>query len=66
MFGKDIRFYDETDETVCVKANVNESAMIQFAKSYAPDVVILEPERLREQIAHELENGLNEYKIEEV
>ena len=58
MFGKDIRFYDET---VCVKANVNESAMIQYAKSYAPDVVILEPERLREQLKEEIEIGLEVY-----
>ena len=62
MFGKDIRFYDETDETVCVKANVNESAMIQFAKSFAPDVVILEPERLREQVRNELQNGIKRYE----
>ena len=62
MFGKDIRFYDETDETVCVKANVNESAMIQFAKSYAPDVVILEPKRLREQVKKELKRGVDEYE----
>jgi len=62
MFGKDVRFFDETDETVCVKANVNESAMIQFAKSYAPDVVILEPEKLREQVKKELEEAAEVYK----
>ncbi|MCR4716626.1 MAG: WYL domain-containing protein [Lachnospiraceae bacterium] len=62
MFGNDVRFYDETEDTVCVKADVNESAMIQFAKSYAPDVVILEPERLREQVKEELKSGLEAYE----
>jgi predicted DNA-binding transcriptional regulator YafY len=31
---------------VIVSAQVTENAMIQFAKSYSPDVVILEPQRL--------------------
>ncbi len=61
MFGNDVRFYDETEDTVCVKADVNESAMVQFAKSYAPDVVILEPERLREQVKQELLKGVETY-----
>ena len=62
MFGNDVRFYDETEDAVCVKADVNESAMIQFAKSYAPDVVILEPERLREQVKEELKSGIEAYE----
>ncbi len=33
MFGKDVQFYDETDDTVCVRAYVNEAAMVQFAKA---------------------------------
>ena len=62
MFGNDVRFYDETEDTVCVKADVNESAMVQFAKSYAPDVVILEPERLREEVKEELKSGIEAYE----
>ena len=61
MFGKDVRFSEETEETVCVSVNVNETSMLQFAKNYAPDVVILEPEGLREQIKIELEKGLEAY-----
>lgn len=48
--------------TVCVKANVNETAMVQFAKSYAPDVEILEPLELREQAKKELRKGYEAYK----
>ena len=61
MFGKDVRFYDESEDSVCVKAKVNEAAMVQFAQSYAPDVEILEPVKLREQIKQELKNGLHVY-----
>ncbi len=50
MFGKDVRFYDESEESVCVKAKVNEAAMVQFAQSYAPDVEILELISLREEV----------------
>lgn len=61
MFGKDVRFYDESEESVCVKAKVNEAAMVQFAQSYAPDVEILEPVKLREQVKQELKKGLQVY-----
>jgi predicted DNA-binding transcriptional regulator YafY len=46
IFGKDVRFEEETDTYVTVSAEVTENAMIQFAKSYSPDVVILEPQRM--------------------
>ena len=62
MFGKDVRFYDENDDTVCVSVNVNEQAMLQFAKSYAPDVVILEPKELRDKVKNELQSGLRGYR----
>ena len=62
MFGKDVSFYNETADNVCVMANVNESAMIQFAKSYAPDVEVLEPLTLREQVKDELRKGLKAYE----
>ena len=62
MFGTDVRFYDETEDTVCVKARVNEAAMIQFAQSYAPDVVILEPTNLRDEVKNRLKGGLKAYE----
>ena len=46
IFGKDVRFEEETKDYVTVSASVTEAAMIQFAKSYSPDVVILEPQRM--------------------
>ena len=50
IFGKDVRFEDETDEYVTVSVNVNEQAMILFAQSYSPDVVILEPQRMVDEM----------------
>lgn len=35
MFGKEVRFSDETDDTVTVTATVNEMSMLQFARSFA-------------------------------
>jgi hypothetical protein len=46
IFGKDVRFEEETKDYVTVSTSVTEAAMIQFAKSYSPDVVILEPQRM--------------------
>ena len=50
IFGKDVRFEEETDTYVIVSTEVTENAMIQFAKSYSPDVVILEPQRLVDEM----------------
>ena len=61
MFGMDVRFFDETEDYVTVTAHVNELAMKQFAKSYAPDVIVLEPERLRVEIREEAEKTWRAY-----
>ena len=50
IFGKDVRFEEETKDYVTVSASVTEAAMIQFAKSYSPDVVILEPQRMVDEM----------------
>lgn len=50
LFGMDVTFSDETDTHVTVTAHVNEMAMTQFAKSYAPDVIVLEPKRIADKV----------------
>ena len=50
IFGKDVRFEEEDEKYVTVSAYVTEQAMIQFAKSYSPDVVILEPQRMVDEM----------------
>lgn len=62
MFGKEVRFSDETDDTVTVTATVNEMSMLQFARSFAPDVVLLEPEFLAKKVKDTAERTVEVYK----
>ena len=61
MFGMNVRFSDESDDHVTVTAQVNEMAMKQFAKNFAPDVMVLEPEQLRNEIKADAEKTLNAF-----
>lgn len=60
-FGKDITFSDENIHSVTVTAHTNEMAMEHFAKVYAPDVIILEPQKLVARIKICMENTLKKY-----
>lgn len=62
IFGSDVRFTDENDLCVTVCATVNKEAIVQFAKSYGPDVEILEPQGVREKVKEELEKALMAYR----
>lgn len=62
LFGNDVRFSDEDEEGVTVTTMTNELAAEQFAKSFAPDVAVLEPEYLRERLKFSLEQSSNFYK----
>ena len=62
MFGMNVQFFDETDDFVTVTANVNEMAMKQYAKSYAPDIIVLEPQHLREEVKEELRFAAGQYE----
>lgn len=43
LFGKDVVFSDETEESVTVSVYTNEMSAAHFAQSFAPDVTVLEP-----------------------
>lgn len=62
MFGKDVVFSEENETHVSVSVKTNERAMEQFAKNFAPDVVVLKPERLRDKLREELEKALKAYQ----
>ncbi len=62
MFGTDVRFYDQDETHVSVAVNANEMSVLQFAKNYSPDVVILEPKELRKQAIENLRRGLEAYE----
>ena len=62
MFGNDIKFSEKDDTHVTVTVRANDTAVLQFAKNYAPDVVILEPKALRNQAIEDLRKGLIGYE----
>ena len=61
MFGMDVLFLDETDYDVTVQAYVSELAVKQFAKSFAPDVLILAPKHLADEIVEEAKKTIKAY-----
>jgi predicted DNA-binding transcriptional regulator YafY len=61
IFGGDIRFTDEIDTHVTVVAKVNLRAMFQFAKNYAPDVEVLKPAKLRDELKEEFARAVAAY-----
>ena len=63
MFGTKVRFMDGDEDTVTVVVNANETSVVQFAKNYAPDVLVLEPEKVRNRVIEELREGLEGYDI---
>ena len=62
LFGKNVKFTKADEHHVEVMVYANEEAILQFAQSYAPDVIILEPERLRKQIVERLKKGVEGYE----
>lgn len=61
IFGTDVSFSDEDDTGVTVSAVTNEQAMEQFAKNFAPDVIVLEPKSLREKVKNDLLRAFESY-----
>ncbi|MBQ4249676.1 MAG: WYL domain-containing protein [Clostridia bacterium] len=61
MFGMDVRFFDETESHVTAEAVVNRSSMKQFAKSYAPDVMVLKPRDLADEVRNEARRTVEAY-----
>lgn len=62
MFGTNVRFMDQTEEAVTVQVNANETAVVQFAKNYAPDVLVLGPVKVRQRVIDMLKEGLEGYE----
>ena len=62
IFGKDVSFLDKDEKYVTVSSKTNEMAMLQFAKRHIPDVVVLEPQGLRDKVREELKKSLEEYR----
>ena len=63
IFGKDVKFSNETDTHVEVVLKANEMSIMQFAQRYSHDVVILEPEDLRVMMLLRLQQAFKGYDI---
>jgi predicted DNA-binding transcriptional regulator YafY len=53
-FGKEVTFTDETEEGVTVSLTNNEMAIKEFVKRYMPDVLVLEPKKIKENIQSDM------------
>lgn len=60
-FGKDVSFYDETEDEVTASVVVNLKAMRYWAMQYANHVEVLKPQKLREQIKEDLVKAVGKY-----
>ena len=65
VFGDSVSFYNETDTHVTVSAYVNKLAMFHYAKSFAPDVVVLTPKSLVDKIREDIKRSAEVYNNEE-
>ena len=62
LFGRDVRFSEETDTHITVTASVNEQAMEQFARAFLPWIEVIKPAKLREKMRNDLSAGLEKYQ----
>lgn len=60
-FGTGLRFFEETEETICAEVRVNAKAMRFWALQYAPYVTILSPQHLVEEVQDDLQKTLDRY-----
>ena len=61
-FGKDVSFYNETEDEVTASVVVNLKAMRYWAMQYANHIEVLKPQKLREQIKEDLAKAVEKYK----
>ena len=60
-FGKDVSFYDETEDEVTASVVVNLKAMRYWTMQYANHVEVLKPQKLRRQIKEDLVKTVGKY-----
>ena len=62
LFGRDVTLSEENDTHVNVSVYANEMSIEQFAKNYAPDIIVLEPKEMAMHIMENLEKSLKIYQ----
>ena len=61
-FGMDVKFSEETEDTVCAHVKADTLSIMQFAKNYSPYVKITSPPELVDMIKKEIEEMRKLYK----
>lgn len=61
VFGTGFTVHGSDADYFIVSTKVNENAMIQYAKSFAPDVIIIEPRDLAIKVKKQLEEAILQY-----
>lgn len=64
-FGKDLTFFDETEDEVSVRVQVNLAAMRCWAMQYALHARVLSPESLVEEVRNDIKKAEENYKNKE-
>lgn len=64
-FGKDLTFFDETEDEVSVRTRVNLAAMRCWAMQYALHARVLSPESLVEEVRNDIKKAEENYKNKE-
>lgn len=62
-FGKDVEFYDESEDEVSVRVKVNLNAMRRWALQYALHMRVLAPQELAEQVANDVRQAADNYVV---
>ena len=60
-FGKDVKFYDETDDEVTAEVRVSRMAMKFWAMQYGEHITVLYPKNLVEDIKNSLQKAVEKY-----
>ena len=63
IFDTNITFKSEDDKHVTVSVLANEVSIVQFAKNFSPDVVVMKPASVCKQVIESLKNGLEVYEL---
>lgn len=62
MFGDGVEFFDEREDSVKARARVDRLAMREYAKRYAPAVLLLSPKELADEVREDLRAALAAYE----
>lgn len=61
-FGKNIEFFDETEDSISARVTVNFTAMQKWALQYALHVKVTSPQRLVEAVRQDLQKSIKNYE----